>query len=154
MENKKAQAWGFDLVVGLIIFLVGILAFYIYTANLPSQGEEMLQELQQEGEVVADSLMTEGSPVDWTPSRVERIGLLSDDRINQTKLDNFRSLAGSSYGSTRSMFRITNHYFVYLGGDVAGGIGANPTGATNLVKVTRVVVYNQSVKTLNVEIWS
>jgi len=45
MEMKKAQAWGFDLVVGMIIFVVGILSFYLYTTNLPGASEETVQHL-------------------------------------------------------------------------------------------------------------
>ncbi|MFH1290068.1 MAG: hypothetical protein ABIH92_01530 [Nanoarchaeota archaeon] len=151
---KKAQAWGFDLVVGMIIFVVGILSFYLYTTNLPGASEETIQHLQQDGELVADSLMSEGSPEDWTVSTVVMIGILSDDRINQTKLDSFRSLASSDYNLTRSLFRVRNNYFVYLDGDFASGIGADSTDAVNLVKVTRAVVYDRSVTTLNVYAWN
>ncbi|MFH1803139.1 MAG: hypothetical protein ABH864_06870 [archaeon] len=154
MERKKAQAWGFDLVVGMIIFIVGILSFYLYTTNLPGASEETIQQLQQDGELVADSLMSGGSPEDWTISTVVRIGLLSDGRINQTKFDDFELLANSNYDYTRSLFRVRNDYFVYLDSDVASGIGLNSDGATNLVKITRAVVYNQSVTTLNVHAWN
>lgn len=154
MERKKAQAWGFDLAVGMIIFVVGILSFYLYTINIPSGMREVIQELQQEGESIADSLMSEGSPADWSVTNVVRIGLLSDERINQTKLDNFRNLASTDYNRTKSLFRTKEEYFIYLDNDSSNGIGRNATNAANLFKVTRVVVYNQSITTLNVYSWN
>jgi hypothetical protein len=154
MERKKAQAWGFDLVVGMIIFVVGIVSFYLYTTNIPTAGEETIQKLQQNGELIADSLMSEGSPIDWNSTNVVRIGLLSEGRINQTKLDSFRSLASSNYNLTKYLFRINNEYFVYLDEDQLNGMGMNYVGATNLFKVTRVITYNQSITTLNVYSWN
>lgn len=155
MEGKKAQAWGFDLVIGIIIFVVGIVSFYIYTTNMPVGGEgEVIQHLEENGELIADSLMSEGSPAGWTYLNAVRIGLLSENRINQTKLDNFRLLAISDYNRTKSLFRVNSEYFVYLDGNAAGGIGKDPVNANNLFKITRVVVYNRSVTTLNIYSWN
>ena len=152
--KKEGQAWGFDLVIGMVIFIIGIFSFYLYTINLSGGGGEVIQQLEQNGELIADSLMSEGSPLDWNAGNVVRIGLLSEDRINQTKLDGFRTLAGADYARTKSLFRINNEYFVYLDNDFAGGIGRNSAGATNLFKIARVVIYNQSVTTLNVYSWN
>ena len=149
---KKGQAWGFDLVVGTIIFSVGVLSFYIYTTNI-SGGDGVLQNLQKNGELVADSLMSEGSPVDWSETNVLRIGLLSENRINQSKLNSFMVLANTDYNRTRSLFRINTEYFIFFDADQENGIGMEPSEATNLIKITRVVVYNQSVTTLNVYSW-
>ncbi|MBU0906524.1 MAG: hypothetical protein KKD18_04605 [Nanoarchaeota archaeon] len=149
--KKEGQAWGFDLVVGMVIFIVGIVSFYLYTTNLSGASQEVIGQLQQEGEMIADSLMSEGSPIDWDASNVARIGVLSDARINETKWAEFKSL---TYGRTKALFRVRNEYFVYIGNDVANGVGLDASGATNLVKITRVVVYNQSVATLNIYSWN
>ncbi len=153
MERKKAQAWGFDLVVGMVIFIIGILSFYLYTTNISAGEGEIIQRLQQNGELVADSLMSEGSPADWDETNVVRIGLLSGNRLNQTKLDSFRNLANADYNYTKILFRINNEYFIYLDEDPANGIGLDGASATNLYKITRVVVYNQSGTTLNIYSW-
>jgi len=152
--KKGGQAWGFDLVVGTVIFVIGILSFYFYTTNLSGGEGDVIQQIQQNGELIADSLMSEGSPLDWNPDNVVRIGLLSEDRINETKLDNFRSLAESDYNRAKSLFRVNSEYFVYLGSDSANGIGRDSTDAVNLIKITRVVVHNQSITTLNVYSWN
>ena len=152
--KKEGQAWGFDLVIGMVIFIIGIFSFYLYTINLSGGGGEVIQQLEQNGELVADSLMSEGSPLDWNAGNVVRIGLLSEDRINQTKLDGFRTLAGADYARTKSLFRINNEYFVYLDNDFAGGIGRDSSNANNLFKISRVIVYDQKVTTLNVYSWN
>ncbi len=43
--HKKAQAWGFDLVVASIIFVVGIVAIYIFTLNFTKETEENFEIL-------------------------------------------------------------------------------------------------------------
>lgn len=154
MEGKRAQAWGFDLVVGMVIFIVGIISFYLYTTNLPSAGEEIIEKLQQDGELVAESLMSEGTPINWNSTNVQRIGLISQSRLNQTKWDGFKTLSSSDYERTRALFRIRNDYFVFIGGDESNGIGKTPSSQTNLIKITRVVPHNQSIKTLNIYTWN
>lgn len=154
METKKAQAWGFDLAVGMVIFVVGIISFYLYTTNLPGASEETIEILQQDGELIAESLMSEGNPSNWNLTNVVRIGLLTNKRINQTKWDNFKTLANSEYNRTKSLFRIKDNYFVYIGDDTVNGAGLNYNSATNLIRITRVVTHNKSIKTLNIYAWN
>lgn len=150
---KRGQAWGFDLVVGLIIFLVGILSFYFYTINVSNGEDEIGGQLQQEGELIADSLMSEGSPIDWNENNVVRIGIVSEGRINEAKLEEFADLAELDYKKTKALFRTRNEYFVSFGGDISTGVGRNYTDAEYVMKVTRVVIYNQSIVTMEVYAW-
>ena len=41
--SKKGQAWSLDLVSGLAIFLVGIMIFFTYSLNQPTQAKETLE---------------------------------------------------------------------------------------------------------------
>lgn len=147
-KPKKAQAWGFDLIIAAVIFLVGVIFLYLYTINYPSGEEETLQNLQQEGELVADSLLSEGSPVYWNTSNVVRIGLLTDSKINQTKLDRFNAIP---YAQAKSLFRTRNEYYIQIEETL---IGPEPETPENLVKITRVVVYNNNITTMNIQIWN
>lgn len=150
---KKGQAWGIDLTVGVVIFLIGILSIYLYTTNF-SGGAEEFNDLAQEGASVADSLMSEGSPTDWSAGNVVRIGLLSGGRIDSAKLDAFQNLAENNYELTRKLFRIKGDYFVYFDGDEGSGSGGDYSSASNLIKTTRVVVYENKITTLNVYVWN
>jgi hypothetical protein len=158
-DSKRAQAWGIDLIAATAIFLTSIIFFYLYAMNYPTETENELQSLTYEAELVADSLLSEGLPIDWTPNNVIKIGLLSDNKINQTKLEYFYSLS-ANYQKTKSLFRVKNDYFVYfqepmtINGSPVTGIG-NPAAANqNLIKISRIVVYNDNIATLNIYVWN
>ncbi|MBU0761279.1 MAG: hypothetical protein KJ600_03370 [Nanoarchaeota archaeon] len=151
VKANLAQAWGFDLIVAMVIFLTGIVFFYMFALNYPGGEEEKFQELQHDGELIADSLLSEGSPVDWDASNVIRIGLLSGDKINESKVGNFSAL---DYATAKSLFRVRNNFFVYFGDETDNGIGLDSGGSENLVKLTRAVVYNNKVTTMNLHIWN
>jgi hypothetical protein len=151
MMELKAQAWGFDLMVGLMIFLFGVLFFYLYVINIPLTEEDEYDTLRDEAVVIANSLMSEGSPANWDQNNVVRIGLLSNSRVNESKWSEFDSL---DYQRARGLFRVVNDFYVYFGGDYSGGVGA-AIDSTNesVARVTRVVVRNNESETLNVLSW-
>jgi hypothetical protein len=158
MKRKKAQAWGFDLMVALVIFLGGILFFYFYAFNYQNDSEELFQVMHREADTIADSLLSEGSPPDWTSSNVIRIGLLTDERIDENKLSEFYAM---DYNVTKLLFRIKDEYYIYfeepmniVGGFSVVGIGMNSSSAANIVNVERIVVYNNSIKTMHVNVWN
>jgi len=158
--NNKGQAWGFDLMIGVIIFLFGIISFYLYILNAPGEGEDIIDTLTYNGGLVSDSLLSEGVPQNWNSVNVIQIGLLVDGKINQTKLENFYNLALTDYDKTKRLFNIRKEYFVNLSTqsfEVAGvpvsGIGLEPSNPRNLVKVSRIIVYKNKPTTINIEIW-
>mgnify|MGYP000014655228 CR=1 FL=1 len=81
---KKGQAWGFDLMMASIIFLGGITVFYLYSLNTP-EAETTLNKLTYEGNIVASTLLSDGFPIDWEEFNVVNPGILSNNKINQTK---------------------------------------------------------------------
>jgi len=162
--RKKAQAWGFDLVIGSILFIVGIIAFYIYALNAPEQGQEILNTLSYNGNLVANSLLSEGFPDNWNQNDVTRIGILNDNRINETKLEKFYTLHLNNYQRTKSLFNIKYEYFVNLSGSgqfvllsdstPISGIGNQPPAdPENLIKTTRFTIYRNKPVTLNIYVW-
>ena len=160
MQDKKAQAWGFDLFAAIIIFLFGILFFYFYTINYSNSGEENFSVLQREGETIADSLLSEGSPQNWNKTNLVRIGLITDGKINDTKLQHFYELARDNYALTKSLFRVNDDYYVSfqepvnINSSSVEFIGQQPASEENIVKISRIVVYNNSIKTMNVHVWN
>ena len=83
MISKKAQAWGFDLMIASIIFISGIILFYIYSINYPKESNEKLDKLFNEGEFMAEVLLSEGLPINWNQDTVVRIGLTTNKKINE-----------------------------------------------------------------------
>ena len=99
--NKQAQAWGADLMIALVIFSIGIFVFFLYSINAPTEAEESIDNLFYEGKIIASSILSEGHPEDWTFGNVVTIGILSQGKINETKLERFYNLAQADYAKTK-----------------------------------------------------
>ena len=162
--SRKAQAWGFDLMIASIIFIAGIIIFYVYSLNYPAEGKDILDKLIYEGNVIADSLLSDGFPTNWNSNNVIRIGILTDNKVNQTKLENLYNMTVSAngYQKTRVLFNTKYQYFFNFSeqitlpsyGNIAG-IGNSFVGqdTKSIIKITRVTVYNDKPTALNIYIW-
>lgn len=155
-KMKMGQAWGLDLMMASFLFIGGILVVYIYSLNLSDQTEETLSQLKYDGVSVADSLLSEGVPRDWRAGNVEKIGILSDGRINETKLELFYNLSIERYQKTKLLFGVNSNYYlifsepIAIGSNLVYGIGAAPVSPKNLIKITRIVIYKE--KPINIDI--
>lgn len=160
MVLKKAQAWGFDLIAASIIFVGGIVVFYLYALNSPNQTEETLNSLNYEGDTMANTILSEGYPIDWNEDNVAYPGILSDNKIDQTKLERFYNLSIDDYSKIKALFGVREEFYFYLSenfsinGNQIEGIGKKPSVTRNLVKITRFIVYNNKPVTFNLEIWN
>ena len=179
MVSKKGQGWGFDLMIAMTIFIIGITVFYFYALNYPSEGSDTLDNLFYDGTVISDLLLTEGFPRDWNETNVIQLGILSDNKVNLTKLERLYNLtwdhdAGPSgeldqigYTRTKGLFNIRFEYFFnfsknmdtidpargtvpYIGKHYEFDAGVEPE---NLIKVTRFTIYDNKPSTLNIFIW-
>jgi len=162
---KRGQAWGIDLTIAFIIFSLGIIIFYIYIINSGSETTETFESLSYDGNLIAESILSEGSPVNWSSEDVESIGLLSEGKINETKLENFYNLSVNNYEITKSLFNIRYDYYFFLNetmiisGDEIDGIGepeASREGADsdNLIKISRVGVYKNKLTNIYIYVWN
>jgi hypothetical protein len=95
--KKNGQAWGIDLMFAATMLIIGIVIFYFYSINYPTEGADTLALLEYDGKIITDSLLSEGYPNSWTQEDVVTIGLLSDNKINETKLENFYYLSQGNY---------------------------------------------------------
>ncbi len=158
--EKKAQGWGFDLVVASIIFSFAIVFFYIFAINYSTVGEENFNNLAYEGQLAAESILSEGYPADWNNNTVVRIGILSQNKINQTKLERFYNMANSSeYNRTKVLFNIAHDYNVSFSSNVTipgvgdvSSIGKTKSNPENLIRVTRFSIYNNKPITLDIDV--
>ena len=145
-----------------MIFVAGIVFFYLYLINSPGGQEENYRTLRYEADVVAESLMSEGTPSNWDKNNVIRIGLLSNGKINETKLEYFYEMVvdDGRYAETKSLFRVSNNYYLsfhepmMIKGFSVDGIGVSGASVENLVKDTRVVVYNNTIRSMNLYLWN
>lgn len=160
MVSKKAQGWGFDLIVGLAIFIAGILTFYLLSLNTYNETSDTIKSLSYEGQIVSDNILSDGSPENWNNSNVIRIGIMSDNKINETKLAQFYSLSKTNYALTKSLFNTNNEYYFFLSdpmvinGSTTIGIGKQNVNESNLIKITRYTIYKDKPVTANLYIWN
>lgn len=158
-EDKRSQAWGIDLAVALVIFTVGILIFFFYTVNRPAEARESLDYMFYDGNLIADSVMSKGAPSGWNSSNVITIGVLSDNKINETKLEQFYNLSIEDYKRTKQLFNTRFDYYFSLSENMSlyvgevNGIGYFPLNEKNLVKITRFTIYKDKPTTAYFYIW-
>jgi hypothetical protein len=107
--NKKSQVWTIEYILSFIVFIAIILLsvkmiFGVY-AN------DALQNLQKESEFVSQYMLSEGYPDNWDNDTLIRVGLTTNDRLNDTKLLSFYSL---NYSRTKDLMGIKSNYFAYF----------------------------------------
>jgi hypothetical protein len=162
--KQKAQIWGIDLIVGVIIFSIGILIFFIYSVNQTSESKENLEELSYDGEIILDSLLSEGYPDNWDSMNVIKIGILNNEKINETKLMKFYNLTKTDYPKTKSIFGSRYDYYFFMNENITinseevSGIGKpwfdlNNITSVNLIKITRFTVYREKPATVYLYVW-
>jgi hypothetical protein len=160
--KKKAQAWGIDLTVAALLFTVGIFTFFIYTINQPSQGKEVLNDLFYDGKIISDSILSKGFPSSWNSSNVITIGILTQGEINKTKAEYFYNLSIEDYNKTKNLFNTKYEYYFFLDKNITlptlskeiEGIGKKPSNSENLIKITRLTIYEKKPSTMNLYIWN
>ena len=108
-KSKKSQIWTIEFIVSFLIFIAAIIlsvksVFNIYT-------NENLRDIQQESEFVSQYLLSEGFPTDWNNDTVIRLGLITDNRINETKLQKLYLL---EYEKAKYSLGIRSNFFLYF----------------------------------------
>lgn len=164
----KAQVFCFDMIVAVLIFGAAILVYYKTTTNLSDQDETLLDDLLIDAKSISSSLMSQGYPYNWIEDNVVRIGITSDNRINETKLEQFSRIP---YNNSRKLFGTAYDYYVYFRdrnnniipfNESLEGIGKPGVNSTNiqtlenpkkLVKVTRLVIKKSDIVKMVIYLW-
>lgn len=164
----KAQVFCFDMIVAVLIFGAAILVYYKTTTNLSDQDETLLDDLLIDAKSISSSLMSQGYPYNWIEDNVVRIGITSDNRINETKLEQFSRIP---YNNSRKLFGTAYDYYVYFRdrnnniipfNESLKGIGKPGVNSTNiqtlenpkkLVKVTRLVIKKSDIVKMVIYLW-
>ena len=157
MEEKKAQAWAFDMMVALAIFMAAIFLFFFFSINFKSEGEDNLNAMQYDGDAAADTLLSSGYPENWNTANVIIPGLLTNEKINQTKLDNFYAL---DYNKAKSLLNINYNFCLNFsepitisGSGTVPCIGQLDNNAENLITISRFTIYKNKPVLVKLYIW-
>jgi hypothetical protein len=160
--EKKAQAWGFDITVAIIIFSLGLIVFFIYSINYSNEGAETFENLISEGNFIADNLLSSGIPENWNPEDVRGVGIISSGKINNTKLESFYNLSLADYSKTKRLLNTEHDYFISFNENISlsnrsiAGIGKEEiiTNSSNLIRINRFSVYNNKFTNIYVYVGS
>ena len=145
INDKKAQAWSLDLVIAGVIFLAGVITLYIYAINYSSQSQSQLEELFFEADVAAE-LTLSGS----------NLGILSENKVNQTKLESFNS----NYPAKKATMGLRHDFYFTLGNLTLGGAPAAYVGQQNTsdvehsIQITRITIYKNKPTKFQLYVWS
>lgn len=160
---KKAQAWGFDMMIASMIFISGIIIFYVYSLNYPRESQETLDQLFSEGDFITESILNEGLPANWDENTVIRIGLTTNNKINDTKLERFHTLANNptGYAKAKSVLNTKYNFFMnfseqmVINNNPVAGVGKSFDGeqTKNIIKITRATIYQNKIVSLNLYVW-
>ena len=160
----KGQAWGMDLMIATMIFSLALVSFYLYSFNV-GDFENDLESLSFDGRIITNTLLSSGSPEDWTEFNVVELGILTDDEINETKLWRFYNFSRDNYTQTKSVFNTVNDYYFFFESnmtfgtvEVEGigkpGIDKDNISSNNLVKIERIVVYKNKPIGAKLYVWN
>lgn len=153
--NKKAQVWGFDLMIAVIIFFAGIIAVYLYAINFTNESQDTFDSLFYEGNLISSLILSNGVPENWSSLEgLEVPGILTSNKINQTKLENFYNLTDSpeEYYSLKKILGISNQFYfsfqdMKISGQSVDKIGNFSENPENLIRIERFTIYeNKPVK--------
>ncbi len=167
--SKIGQAWGFDLLIAVSIFFIGLVIFFVYSINYPKEGQQEIELLQYESNYISEILLSEGYPPDWNIGNLGKIGIVNKGKVNETKLERLYNLANSNlnpsgYEQAKYLFNTKYEFFINFSspiiiGDLEipeGGIGKNFIGenSENLLKTTRITIYQNNPTTMNLFLWN
>lgn len=119
-KNKKAQIWSLDLVIASFIFMVGIIILFVYAINYNSETKSSLDELFYEGNLASGLILSESD-----------FGILTNDRVNQSRLTSF------DCPSKRNDMNLRYSFYFDLDGSSYCDVPSNPE---NIIKVTRITI--------------
>ena len=156
-----------DFVVGLVI----ILAALIITTNflLTNQQTSTFDAVRSSALSTTELLMSTGYPQAWNQTTIINLGLLTDHKLNQTKLD---AAANITYADLKTALHNPPNVYWYFAnktsvlnlgscgyGDpdtlasVAPDCTPQTTQKNNLVSLNRFVTYNNTIIRMVVLVW-
>ncbi|MBD3209533.1 hypothetical protein GF367_03900 [Candidatus Woesearchaeota archaeon] len=164
-SSPRAQVSTVDFIAGLLIIVVAltIATRLIMTITEPSTFEQT----KRQALTTSDTLMSPGFPERWNETNAIKVGLLTDDALNLTKLG---QLDNYTYDDIKERLNDPEHAYWYFmnrtsvlnltacgHGDPGVSVNAtcDPSFAAdkNLVRVDRFVTHNNSIIRLVVVVW-
>jgi len=160
---KKSQVWYTDFMIGIFIFSIVVIIFYTYAHNAEQDPKVIISDLSVDAKSISGSLVSEGYPSNWTSENVVVIGLTDGkQRIVPSKLYMF---ADMDYYHTKTMLRTNYEYYFYIEymnrtkidipcpTGLCKSLGSDPNSSSNLISLSRIVVYDSKIVNMVVQLW-
>lgn len=144
-KNKKAQSWSFDLAIACVIFMIGIITLYFYAINYTNQAKNNLDTMLYEGNIATEIILSESYP-----------GILSNNKINQTKINEFNS---QDYNSKKRQLNLNYDFYFTINDFKIDGNSIEYIGKMNLtkvsdkIKITRFTIYENKPVKMEFYVW-
>lgn len=159
-KSKKAQTWGIDLTIAMTIFSIAIVTFFLYSINFAGYETTEFKQMNYEAEIIVNSILSPGSPENWTTENVIVPGILTNEKINKTKFENFQELTNTQerYQLIKQKLNTNYDFYFFLKDDELNGAGKpeiDPHSITssNLIKITRFTIYENKPQTVYLYLW-
>jgi hypothetical protein len=173
--NGKGQMWLSDFTISLLLFIVAALIAVKIIMNSFSVNSDF-EKLKDDATKISEILLSEGSPANWTNDTVIRPGLLTGGRFDISKVRNAMNQSYINYSSMMPKLQTSYDFLVIFqeqdGEIINFGDAANPSysignplvsvnatevlftsGYDDLVKLTRLAVYDSRIVKMIVYAW-
>lgn len=108
----KGQMLSMDLIASTIIFSLAIVLYLVLGGNLSLYDANVFEALVADVESIHGSLLSAGSPENWTAGNVTTIGLTDGSfRLSREKILRFMNL---SPGNATGLFGTNSNYAVFF----------------------------------------
>lgn len=160
MIKKRAQAFGLDVIVASSLFILAAATFFFYSLNHSNESGKTYDLMSYQGENLADTLLSEGYPENWNEINALQTGILTGEKVNESKLQEFYDMAYYDYTKTKYLFKITDEYYINFSqpltvrGTNVPFIGRYEANPDNLIKITRIINYENRPTKVFVYIWN
>ncbi|OYT38086.1 hypothetical protein B6U82_00640 [Candidatus Pacearchaeota archaeon ex4484_31] len=147
-KKKKAEIFGIDLIIASFIFgAAAILLFHSASTKPYSETETMLKEAEK----LSNILLSEGYPKDWqsvSENEIKIVGLGTGrkNEISKEKMERLKQLASNNYGLTKELLSIRYDYNISIVNEnknILSSAGKPLEGVENIIKITRIVIYEK-----------
>jgi len=153
--SRRGQVWYIDFMVGLLILITSLFIYYQYQGNLSDESDAEWQEMIIDSKAITSSLVSAGSPKNWTNETAEVIGLTDGNyRLNATKVMHFRNM---THKRAKELFKTRFNFYFFMqneNGTKFYDAGMNATGSRFLVQTTRFVIHNSSIHRMVLYLWT
>jgi hypothetical protein len=109
IDNKRAQSWYIDFILGALIFTG---AFFLMLKYMPSSNNSLF-DATLDAEILSDVMISEGLPKNWTEdtNNIIKLGLTTGGKIDGDKWSNLSSL---NYKKAKDLIPVSADFLIYL----------------------------------------